>query len=157
MAAKHDRILAAYRREVDPAEYTRIRDLYKAHSIAEDARDLPGLIATLTSDCVYEFPQSRNRWVGHEGAARFYGELLNAFPDISFDLSNIVIGPQGVWEEADVSATWAKPWRGWPASGQRIDFVVQIFFPWDPEAGLFRGERVYVGDPSVLMLHPPGR
>jgi len=36
-------ILELYRREITPA-LTEIRDLYKRHSIAEDARDLPGLI-----------------------------------------------------------------------------------------------------------------
>ena len=148
--AKNDRVLEAYRRPLDAAEYTRIRELYKTHSKAEDARDLPGLLSTLTPDCVYELPQSGHRWEGHEGAARFYGELLGAFPDIVFDLRNIVIGPQGVWEEADVTGTWTQPWLGQPASGARVDFGVQIFFPWDPAAALFRGERVYVDDPAIL-------
>jgi hypothetical protein len=39
------------RRDVDAEEYGRIRELWKRHSIAEDARDLPGLISTLTEDC----------------------------------------------------------------------------------------------------------
>lgn len=148
--SRQDRILEAYRRELDLDEYTRIRELYKAHAIAEDSRNVPGLLATLTTDCVYELPQSGHRWTGHEGATRFYGELLGAFPDIDFDLHNIVIGPQGVWEEADVTATWTAPWLGRPAGGERVEFVVQIFFPWDRAAGLFRGERVYVDDPAIL-------
>ncbi len=98
-------ILELYRREITPALYTEIRDLYKRHSIAEDARDLPGLISTLTPDCVYELVQTGHRWEGHEGAARFYTQLLTAFPDIKFDLTDIVIGPQGVCEEAHVTAT----------------------------------------------------
>ena len=100
-----DAILDVYRREVTPELYTEIRELYKTHSIAEDARDLPGLISTLTPDCVYELVQTGHRWEGHEGAARFYTELLTAFPDIQFDLTDIVIGPQGVCEEANVTAT----------------------------------------------------
>jgi hypothetical protein len=64
--------------------------LYKAHSVAEDARDVPGLLATLTPDCVYEIAQTTHRWTGHTGATAFYR------------------------------------------------------FGWDPEAGLFSGERVYV-------------
>ena len=51
-------ILEVYRREITPALYTEIRDLYKRHSMAEDARDLPGLISTLTPDCVYQLIQS---------------------------------------------------------------------------------------------------
>ena len=111
-------MLEVYRREITPELYTEIRELYKTHSIAEDARDLPGLISTLTPDCVYELVQSGHRWEGHEGAARFYTELLTAFPDIRFDLTDIVIGPQGVCEEADVSATHAATWLGVAADGR---------------------------------------
>src|SRR5690606_37079904 len=39
---------------MDTDDYTAVRDLWKAHSLAEDARDIPGLMATLTDDCVYE-------------------------------------------------------------------------------------------------------
>src|SRR5678815_3394202 len=91
-----DRILDLLRRPVDPDEYAEIRELWKTHSIAEDNRDLPGLISTLTEDCVYEVMGTGARWEGHEGASRFYTELLTAFPDIHFDLEYIVIGPQGV-------------------------------------------------------------
>jgi len=131
------------RREVLTAEHTEIRELWKRHSIAEDRRDLPGLISTLTDDCVYELVQTGDRWEGHEGAARFYGELLAAFPDIHFDLTDIVIGPQGVCEEAEVTGTHDADWLGFPPSGERLSWKVVIFFPWDPERRLFRGEKVY--------------
>lgn len=98
-------LLEAYRREFTPDDYRAVRELYKVHSIAEDARDLPGLLSTLTEDCVYELVQSGHRWEGHEGAARFYTELLTAFPDVNFALTDITIGPQGVFEEANVTAS----------------------------------------------------
>ena len=131
------------RRDGSAAEYDEIRELWKKHSIAEDERDLPGLISTLTEDCVYELAQTGNRWAGHEGAARFYTELLGAFPDIHFDLTDIVIGPQGVCEEADVTATHQAEWLGVPPSGERLSWKVVIFFPWDPDRRRFRGEKVY--------------
>ncbi|HYZ18991.1 MAG TPA: nuclear transport factor 2 family protein [Gaiellaceae bacterium] len=135
------------RRDLDPAEYEAIRELWKRHSIAEDERDIQGLLSTLIEDCVYELPQSGHVWEGHEGAARFYGELLTAFPDIDFELTDIVIGPQGVCEEARVTGTHEADWRDFPASGERIEFRVVIFFPWDADAQLFRGEKVYVDLP----------
>jgi len=131
------------RREVSTEDHDQIRELWKRHSIAEDERDLPGLISTLTSDCVYELAQTGHRWEGHDGAARFYTELLSAFPDIHFDLTDIVIGPQGVCEEADVTGTHRAEWLGAPASGQKLRWKVVIFFPWDREQRLFRGEKVY--------------
>jgi steroid delta-isomerase-like uncharacterized protein len=131
------------RLDPSPPEHEAIRKLWQKHSIAEDERDLPGLISTLTDDCVYELVQTGHRWEGHEGAARFYMELLGAFPDIHFDLTNIVIGPQGVSEEADVTGTHEAAWLGFPPSRERLSWKVVIFFPWDPERRLFRGERVY--------------
>ena len=75
--------------------------------------------------------------------ARFYTELLTAFPDIVFNLTDIVIGPQGVCEEANVSATQQAPWLGeGPVEGP-LEWKVLIWFPWDPEQRLFRGEKVY--------------
>ena len=140
------------RLDVSASEHDAIRELWKRHSIAEDERDLPGLISTLTEDCVYELVQGGHRWEGHEGAARFYMELLGAFPDIHFDLTDIVIGPQGVCEEADVTATHKAAWLGVPPSGERLSWKVVIFFPWDRERRLFRGEKVYTAGLPVLEL-----
>ena len=148
--AQHDAVVELLRRELDPAEYDEIRALWKRHSIAEDERDLPGLISTLTEECVYELAQTGHRWEGHEGAARFYTQLLTAFPDIKFELTHIVIGPQGVCEEAHVIATHEAEWLDQPPSGERIEFRVVIFFPWNPGKRLFDGERVYFDAPTGL-------
>lgn len=138
-------------RDPSPEEHEAIRSLWKAHSIAEDGRDLEGLIATLTPDCVYEVVPTGHRWEGHAGAREFYRALLGAFPDVDFALRDIVIGPQGVCEEARLTATHANDWLEYAATGRRVDFQVVIFFPWDPEVRLFRGERVHF-DPIAAGL-----
>jgi predicted ester cyclase len=131
------------RRDVEPAEYNEIRELWKRHSLAEDRRDIAGLLATLTEDCVYELAGTSHVWHGHEGATRFYAGLLTAFPDIDFELTDIVIGPQGVCEEAHVTGTHEGDWLDYKATGEHVEFGVVIFFPWDPARKLFRGERVH--------------
>ena len=131
--------------EVDPVEVNAVYELWKQHSKAEDDRDIAGLLATLTDDCVYEIVGTPDaRWEGHDGATRFYTGLLTAFPDIHFDLTDIVVGPQGVVEEARVTGTHEQPWLDLEPSGERVEFTVVIFFPWDRERQLFRGEKVYV-------------
>ena len=140
----HDAVVDLLRRDVSPEEYDEIRELWKRHSMAEDERDLPALISTLTDDCVYELVHTGDRWEGHDGATRFYTELLTAFPDIRFDLTNIVIGPQGVCEEAQVTATHTGTWLGREPTGAFVEFGVVIFFAWDRDARKFAGERVYV-------------
>ena len=132
-----------------PDDYVAVRELWKAHSKAEDARDIAGLMATLTDDCVYELVQTGHRWEGKEGATRFYLELLSAFPDIDFALTSIMVGPQGICEEAVVNGTFTNAWLGMEPSGEKLVWRNVIFFPWDPEAQLFTGERVYSFFPDL--------
>jgi predicted ester cyclase len=143
VAELRDDVLSQIRREPNAADHDEIRELWKRHSIAEENRDLPGLMSTLTDDCVYDLVQTGDRWEGHEGATRFYVALLGAFPDIDFELREIVIGPQGVWEEADVTGTHEGRWLAVPPSGERLAWKVAIFFPWDAERRRFAGERIY--------------
>ena len=137
-------VVKSIRRRVDPDEYRAIRQLWIAHSIAEDAHDIPGLMATLTEDCVYTVANTDTSWHGKAGATQFYQQLLTAFPDIHFDLQNIVIGPQGVFEEAFATGTYQSQWLDMSSpGGQRLEFAVTILFPWDPKLQLFTGERIY--------------
>ena len=130
-------------RPFDPAELRRIKRLWVRHSIAEDARDIDGLIATLPPDCVYELVPTGQRWEGHDGARAFYTELFAAFPDNPFALTEIVLGPQGVFEVATLTGTNLGPWAGVPASGLPVSLEVLILFPWDPATERFRGERIW--------------
>ena len=140
---KHAQAKEMLNKELDLEEYEEIKSLWKAHSIAEDNRDIDGLMATLTEDCRYEIPQVGKIYYNKEGATQFYHDLLGAFPDIDFRLTQIYIGPQGVVEEAKVKATHEKDWLVLPASGEQVEFETAIFFPWDSKAKRFKGERVY--------------
>jgi predicted ester cyclase len=138
-----DQVRELLTRPVTPELYGRVLQEWKTHSLAEDARDIAGLISTLTDDCVYQTIQTGHRWEGHAGATQFYTELLTAFPDIHFDLTNIVAGPQGVCEEAQVTGTFVRDWLGFHATGAPVQFRVVIFFPWDLAKAKFTGERIY--------------
>ncbi|MBF6604925.1 MAG: ester cyclase [Chloroflexi bacterium] len=131
-------------RRFDPAELRQIKRLWVRHSIAEDRRDIDGLVATLAPDCVYELIPTGQRWDGHDGARAFYSELFAAFPDNAFALSEIVVGPQGVFEVATLTATNLGPWAGVPPSGLPIRMTVLILFPWDPATERFGGERIWL-------------
>jgi predicted ester cyclase len=134
----------------DPAVHRRIRRLWQRHSIAEDRRDIDGLIATLTPDCVYELVPTGQRWEGHAGARAFYEELFAAFPDNRFSLTDIVIGPQGVFEVATLEATHRAPFAGLAATNEPVRLTVAILFPWDPELARFQGERIFLDRAALL-------
>ena len=138
-----EEVVEQYRRKVNADEYRQIREEYKIHSIAEDNRDIPGLMSTLTDDCEYILVQSGHTWKGKEGATRFYTELLTAFPDVDFQLQNIVIGPQGVFQEAVAIGTHKDVWLGFKPTGKKLTWRTLIFFPWDPEKKKFKGERMF--------------
>jgi hypothetical protein len=140
---REETIQARLARPFDPAELRRIKRLWVRHSIAEDRRDIDGLVATLAPDCVYEIVPTGQRWEGHAGARAFYTELFAAFPDNAFALTEFVVGPQGVFEAARLTGTNLGPWAGSPASGLPIDLEVLILFPWDATSGLFGGERIW--------------
>jgi predicted ester cyclase len=144
-----DSVRARLARRFDPAELREIKRLWVRHSLAEDRRDINGLLATLAPNCVYEIVPTGQRWEGLDGARRFYSELFAAFPDNRLELSEIVVGPQGVFEAARLTATNLGPWAGVPASGLPLALEVLILFPWDPVTRLFLGERIWFDGAAV--------
>ena len=136
-------IRARLARRFDPVMLRTIKRAWIRHSIAEDARDIDGLIATLSPDCVYEIVPTGQRWDGHAGARTFYTELFAAFPDNLFALTDIVVGPQGVFEAARLTGTNLGPWAGVEPSGLPVALEVLILFPWNPVTERFDGERIW--------------
>jgi predicted ester cyclase len=129
---------------IDPATHRTIRRLWQRHSIAEDRRDIDGLIATLVPDCVYEIVGTGLRWDGHAGARAFYTELFAALPDNHFALTDIVIGPQGVFEAVMLEATHLGRFAGLKPSRRRVRLELAILFPWDPATARFTGEQIFI-------------
>ena len=84
------------------------------------------------------------RWEGHDGARTFYAGFLGAFPDVKFDLTDIVIGPQGVFEVATMTGTHRGAWAGLAPTGRPVRLTILIHFPWNPAAGKFAGEKIYL-------------
>ena len=42
-----------------------------------------------------------------------------------------------------MTGTHSAEWAGNAPTGEQLTWRVVIFFPWDPERKLFRGEKVY--------------
>jgi predicted ester cyclase len=129
--------------EVTPELYHKIRRLWIEHSVAEDRRDLPRLLDTLAEDCVYEVVPTGQRWQGRDEARAFYQSLLGAFPDVKFRLLDIVIGPQGVMEVAEMTGTHQGLWAGLTPTGRAVRVLLMIHFPWNAAAEKFAGEKIY--------------
>ena len=87
--------------------------LVERHIAHENAHDLPGLLETLTEDCVYEVVPTGQRWQGHDGARAFYQTFLGAFPDVTFELVDIVSSVSSLGAGVLVIRLWRprKVWR----------------------------------------------
>jgi predicted ester cyclase len=154
-AVEGDSVRARLGWPADAATHRRIRRLWQRHSIAEDRRDIDGLMATLAPDCLYEIVGAGLLWEGHDGARAFYAELFAAFPDNAFTLTDIVIGPQGVFESVVLEATHDGAFAGLEPTGNRVRLELAILFPWDPATELFQGEQIFI-DRAALAAQAGG-
>lgn len=143
-------------RPFDADEQRRINRTWLRHSIAEDRRDIDGLIATLAPERVYEIVGTGLRWDGHAGARAFYTELFAAFPDNKFALTDIVVGPQGVFEAVVLEATHVGSFAGLAPTGRPVRFELAILFPWDPESRRFTGEQIFIDRAAFAAPTPHG-
>lgn len=58
-------------------------------------------------------------------------------------MSDIVIGPQGVFEVTEMTGTHRGEWAQMAPTGRPIRLQIVIHFPWNPRARRFAGERIY--------------
>ncbi|MFN8379363.1 MAG: ester cyclase [Anaerolineae bacterium] len=139
---------------VSSRDYEAIRHLWLQHWIAEEKREIEGLVETVTPACIYQVVPTGQRWEGHDGARAFYASLFGAFPDVRFSLNEIVIGPQGVFEVARLTGTHEGVWAGIAPTGRHVALTIAIYFPWSPEYHLFEGEKVFFdrGEMDELLL-----
>lgn len=57
-------------------------------------------------------------------------------------MTDIVIGPQGVFEVTQMTGTHRGPWAGVGPKGRSVKMLILIHFPWNPADHRFGGERI---------------
>ncbi len=118
------------------------RRLWQKHVLAENRRDIPGLLATLCDDPTYILMATGAEFRGKEQVAFFYQSLFDAVPDATFDLRAQYVGEEGVVEESVLKGTHnGKELFGFPPKGGQIALPLTIVFPLEGEK--FWGERMY--------------
>ncbi len=59
-------------------------------------------------------------------------------------MTDIVIGPQGVFEAVVLEATHQGPFAGLEPTGRAVRLELAILFPWDPATERFSGEQIFL-------------
>jgi hypothetical protein len=140
--------------EVTPEEYDTVRSTWLKHvdaeeklfaprSEEEEKQQLEIVRSTMTDDCVYELKPTGKRLEGWDGALRFYKDFLAAFSGMQWVPQTVVIGPQGILDVADMTATQEVAFGGINRVGKEVRLEWVIYFPWNPDEKKFEGETIY--------------
>lgn len=125
-----------------------IKRLWQKHVLAENKRDIPGLLATLVDDPLYVIMATGLKYEGKEGVASFYQGLFDGMPDATFDLQTVTVGEEMVVEESVFRGTHTGYLFNLPPSGQYVTFPLIIMFP--VVGDKFGGERMYFDMQTLL-------
>src|SRR3954463_9300136 len=127
-------------RSISPEEYAEIRDLWLKHVTAEEKLFVPHsdaegkealetALSTFIDDCQMELAFVSERWTGKDGARKFYATFLAAFEGMEWVPQALVVGPQGVLDVVNMTATLQQPFAGFTEVGQPVRQEWVIFFP----------------------------
>jgi len=115
--------------------------VYQRHRAAEEARDFPTVMETLTADCFLEHVSLGLRSVGRDDATRAYEELFSAFPDLEPIPGGIAFGDDVLIAFGDLHGTMQGPWFGLEPTGRAFTIPLVNIVPF--RDGLMHGERIF--------------
>jgi steroid delta-isomerase-like uncharacterized protein len=127
-----------------------IKRLWQKHVLAENRRDIEGLLATLIDDPLYIIMATGLEYRGKTGVTSFYQGLFDGMPDAAFDLKTVTVGEEMVVEESVFRGTHTGPLFNIPPTGKYITFPLIIMFPFDLASERFKGERMYFDFNTLL-------
>jgi len=125
--------------------------LFVPHPEEEEEQQLEIVRSTMTDDLVYEIKTTGERWEGWDGAVQFYKTFLAAFSGMQWVPQTVVIGPQGILDVADVTATQESPFGGIDQRLASSAAGVGRLLPLEPGAEEVRGRDVLL-DPFALFV-----
>ena len=93
---------------------------------ARSDHDVDALIAFYASDCIVESPLAAGRVQGRDANAKVYRAFFEAFPDLAFQVEELIIDGDRVVEVGTARGTDAGGLMGMAPSGK--PFVIPIVF-----------------------------
>jgi hypothetical protein len=115
--------------------------VYQRHRAAEDARDFPAVMETLTEDCFLEHVSLALRSEGKRDATTAYEDLFGAFPDLGPIPGGIAYGDDVLVAFGELHGTMRGPWLGLSPTGGEFTIPLVNIVPF--RDGLMHGERLF--------------
>jgi steroid delta-isomerase-like uncharacterized protein len=130
------------------------------HIRCENRHDLDAVMATFGIDARYDDEPWGDHRTGRDGVRSYYTELMRALPDLAIEVRHRHVAADSLVLEVSIRGTHLGPWRGLPATGQRIEFPLCAVYTFDADDRL-AGERIYYDRGVVLgqlgLFHEPLR
>jgi steroid delta-isomerase-like uncharacterized protein len=132
--------------------------IVEQHIRLENAHDLEGILATFGHAARYDDEPWGEHYNGRDGVRQFYGQLMNALPDLEIEVQQRHVAEDAIVVEVMIRGTHLGGWRGLPATGRRIEFPLCGVYTFDGDDRL-AGEKIYYDRGTVLrqlgVFHEP--
>jgi hypothetical protein len=117
--------------------------LFKPFTENEFEAQMEVMLSVFTDDCVMELVPTEERWEGRVKAAEFYRLFLGSLEGMQWFPQALVIGPQGVLDVVNMTGKLVTEFAGLQQVGAQVHLQWEIYFPWVPDQGKFKGEMIY--------------
>ena len=91
------------------------------HVRFENAHDLNGVLGTFGDTAHYDDEAWGEHYNGRDGVRTFYVQLMSALPDLNIEILRRHTSDEVIVLEVMIRGTHLGPWRGLPATGERVE------------------------------------
>ena len=132
--------------------------IVEEHVSLENEHNLDGIMGTFGEAARYDDEPWGAHYMGRQEVREFYGQLLQAMPDLHIDIQRRHVGEDAIVLEVVIRGRHLGAWRGLPPTGRQIDFPLCGVYTFD-ERNKLAGEKIYYDRASVLrqlgVFHEP--
>jgi steroid delta-isomerase-like uncharacterized protein len=132
--------------------------IVEQHIRFENDHDLEGVLRTFGENARYDDEPWGEHYTGRDGVRLFYQQLMKALPDLEITVQRRHMAEDAILVEVVIRGTHLGDWRGLPATGRRVEFLLCGVYTFDADDCL-AGERIYYDRGSVLrqlgVFHEP--
>jgi steroid delta-isomerase-like uncharacterized protein len=132
--------------------------MVEQHVRLENEHDLEGVLRTFGETARYDDEAWGEHYQGGDEVRLSYEQLMRALPDLEIEIRRRHVTDDAVVLEVMIRGTHLGEWRGFPATGRRVEIPLCGVYTFDSENRL-AGEKIYYDRGTVLrqlgVFHEP--
>lgn len=130
---------------------TQVHDIVIEHVEAENARDLPRVLATYSEDCLFDDVPAGVIFRGRDSIGASYVERFEAYPGLDRVITRLTVGEDSAVVEITMKGAQELPYRGFPPRGDGYS-ELKIVGHFEVNAqGLISSETAYYDQLTAMV------